>query len=399
MCLAGGTLALTMVAPCADAGGAEFKSLYSFGAGTNDGANPESGLVPDGLDGFYGTTTNGGNADGGCDGGCGTIFDITRTGSETIIYAFPYGTNGAFPIAGLTQQRDGSYVGTTQNGGAYGEGMVFELTPYDAELVLYSFRGGRDGAAPRAGLIADKAGNLYGTTSDGGGKGCYDHYGCGTVFELSPDGEETVLHSFSAGRDGNFPWAGLLLDKEGNLYGTTVYGGAQNCGTVFKLTPQGAETVLHAFKGGSDGCNPYYAPIADDQGNLYGTTFFGGAEGCEDGCGTVFKISPEGAETVLYAFQGGEDGDLPFSGVIADKSGNLYGTTSQGAGTGCDAHEGCGMIFKLTRDGSEILLHTFVGSDGAYPEGGLLLDKNGNLYGTTNGGGANGYGTVFELKS
>ena len=252
--------------------------------------------------------------------------------------------------------------------------------------MLYSFTGS-DGSEPFAGLIADSSGNLYGTTQSGGASG-----GHGVVFKLSPSGTETVLHTFTGGSDGGIPRAGLIADTGGNLYGTTAGGGASNAGTVFKLSPSGTETVLYSFTG-SDGSGPFAGLIADSSGNLYGTTQSGGASG---GHGVVFKLSPGGTETVLYSFTGGSDGGTPRAGLIADSSGNLYGTTQFG-GPGCGG-VGCGVVFKLSPSGTETVLYSFTGSDGSGPFPGLIADSSGNLYGTTLSGGASGgHGVVFKL--
>jgi uncharacterized repeat protein (TIGR03803 family) len=270
------------------------------------------------------------------------------------------------------------------------------------DVILHAFTGGTDGAGPYGGLIADKEGNVFGTTL-GGGDACHDG-GCGTVFQIAPDDTETILYAFGNGKKFYLgPLAGLIADKDGNLYGTTVGGGNFNayhcgnsgCGTVFELAPDGTETTLYAFEGKSDGSEPYAGLIRDKPGNLYGTTLFGGNANCHAGCGTVFRIAPDGTETVLYSFKGGSDGEYPDGGVIADKAGNLYGTTSAG---GANA---AGTAFKLSPDGKEKVLHAFTGgSGGAEPYAGLILGKGGNLYGTTLEGGdpSCACGTVFEIK-
>ncbi len=252
----------------------------------------------------------------------------------------------------------------------------------------------------------DALGNLYGTTENGGsGGGC--SFGCGTVFKLDPAGNENVLHSFTGSPgDGGRPVAGLIMDTAGNLYGTTAEGGSgtctgingvpvSGCGTVLKLDPSGNETVLHSFTGGSDGIQPLAALILDQAGNFYGTTELGGSFGS----GTVFKLDPSGNETVLHTFTGGNDGAAPlFAGLIMDTAGNLYGTTQNGGGSS-NCSVGCGTVFKLDTSTNETVLHSFTGSpgDGARPVAALIVDKTANLYGTTTGGGASGLGTVFKL--
>jgi uncharacterized repeat protein (TIGR03803 family) len=216
--------------------------------------------------------------------------------------------------------------------------VVFKLSPAATESVLYSFTGGTDGANPEAGLIADSSGNLYGTTTSGGASGF------GTVFMLSPAGTESVLYSFTGGTDGGFPTAGLIADSQGNLYGTTSGGGAMpggdGYGVVFALSPSGTETVLHTFNF-NDGSRPYGGLIADTKMNLYGTTAFGGTSRA----GNVFKLPQAGQMTVLHSFAG-SDGANPVAGLIADSKGNLYGTTEQGG-----AAPGGGAVFKLTGTG------------------------------------------------
>jgi len=273
---------------------------------------------------------------------------------------------------------------------------VFEVTPSGNETVLYSFAGAPDGAYPGAGggLVFDANGNLYGTTTAGGDNNN------GTVFEVTPSGKETVLYSFCPDypycTDGYDPNGGLVFDKKGNLYGTTPYGGV-GPGTVFKVTPSGKETVLHSFAGGRDGDFPYAGPVFDKKGNLYGTTGSGGA----NGKGIVFKVTPSGKETVLYSFcsrSGCTDGNGPPAGLVFDKKGNLYGTTEYGGDSSCGAPYGCGVVFEVTPSGKETVLYRFTGdSDGWNPLAGLVFDKKGSLYGTTYNGGTTNHGTVFKL--
>ncbi len=250
--------------------------------------------------------------------------------------------------------------------------------------VLHSFVGGSsDGAAPQSGLIRDKNGNLYGTTVYGGSSNF------GVVFRVATNGRFTVLHSF-AGSDGGYPQHGsLLMDTKGNLYGTNQQGGAAgNCGVVYKLSKSGTLTVLHSFAGGTtDGCGAVGTPAMDRLGSLYGTTFEGGASNE----GIVWKVSKRGTETVLHSFAGGTtDGGHPYAGVIRDAKGNLYGDTFEGGATGV------GTVYELSK-GTLTLLHSFAGSDGAYPVGGVIRDAQGNLYGTTYQGGSSASGTVWKL--
>ncbi len=326
-----------------------------------------------------------------------------------VLYQFPLRKTGSNP-SGLLRV-NGNFYGTTAFGGMSNEGTVFELTSEGALTNLYSFaRNGSDGRTPTVGpLLRDRAGNLYGTTEAGGDLKCISvnpsQKGCGTVFKLSPEGKETILHSFSGSpTDGATPLAGLTADSAGNLYGTTYVGGAGcadgvegGCGTVFKITPAGVETVLYSFTGGADGSLPYYVVLLiDSAGNLYGTTTTGGDLSCTDsrqGCGVVFKIDPTGNETVLYAFTGGKDPEYPFAGLARDSNGNLYGTAIAGGNTCRD----CNLVFKLDQTGKETVLYLFpedVGTASA-----LLLDPAGNLYGTTPYGGSFQDGTAFELSS
>ncbi|MGD0190525.1 MAG: choice-of-anchor tandem repeat GloVer-containing protein [Rhizomicrobium sp.] len=266
------------------------------------------------------------------------------------------------------------------------------------EKTLYSFAGGSaDGAEPWGTLVADASGNLYGTTHVGGTGTQCGTGGCGTVFEIAPNGMETILYNFAGGCDGAWPWAGVTLDKSSAIYGTTTAGGScdgKGHGAVFKLAPDGTETVLYSFQSASDASIPYGNLVMDKSGNLYGTTLGGGTAGY----GTVFKLAASGSETILHSFsRGTSDGFQPWAGLVMDKSGNLYGTTVYG-GSNCD-DPGCGTVFKLAPDGTETILHSFEGSDGELPYAGLLLGEKKMLYGTTVLGGANSEGVVFSLKT
>jgi uncharacterized repeat protein (TIGR03803 family) len=331
--------------------------LYSFCSqnGCTDGENPVAGLVSDQNGNLYGTTEY-----GGVD--YGVVFELTANGKYTVLHSF-VGSDGENPYGGLVFDQKGNLYGTTVNGGTYGKGVVFKLTPKGKETVLYSFCAQNDcadGALPYAGLVLDQKGNLYGTTYSGGANSsdaCYGYYEyeCGVVFKLSPKGKETVLYSFCAQNgctDGAHPYAGLVFDQKGNLYGTTWLGGNNNacntggsgCGVVFKLSRKGTETVLYRFCAQDncvDGSLPGAGLVLGTNGDLYGTTQLGGAPGDR---GIVFKVSPEGKETVLHSFcwqDNCTDGAEPYSGVVFDQKGNLYGTT-QGGGP---AYRG--VVFKL----------------------------------------------------
>jgi uncharacterized repeat protein (TIGR03803 family) len=280
--------------------------------------------------------------------------------------------------------------GTTAYGGAYGHGVIFRIDTAGNETILHNFAGGRDGATPNAGLVEDTAGNFYGTTQYGG-RGC-DGQGCGTIFRISPAGQETVLYRFAGGANGASPLGGVAVDSAGTIYGTTWLGGIHSYGTVFMLDTSGNQTVLHSFAGGSDGANPLDSPVLDTAGNLYGTTSAGGPY-----YGTVFMIDTAGNESTLYSFTGGTDGASPYAHLLVDTSGNLYGTASQG---GCC---GQGTVFEFS-NGTLIALYGFSAApngtnlDGQFPMGGLITDSAGNFYGTAAGAGASGWGTVFEIQ-
>ena len=279
------------------------------------------------------------------------VFKLDPSGNETVLYNFTGGADGGGPSAGVVRDTDGNLYGTTAYGGdlsacgGHACGVVFKLDPTGHETVLYSFTGG-DGQTPLADLVRDKNGNLYGTTRDGGA------FGYGVVFKVDPTGNETVLYSFTGGADGAHPWAGVVRDENGNLYGTAGGGGAFGHGVVFEVDPTGKETVLYSFTGGTDGGFPYGGLVRDKQGNLYGTTAYGGdqMDPCDGLCGVVFKLDPTGKETVLYSFHGGADGADPMAGLFRDKNGNLYGTASSGGDFSgyCGIFGSCGVVFKIT---------------------------------------------------
>jgi uncharacterized repeat protein (TIGR03803 family) len=387
----------------------KFKVMHTFHGG--DGANPTGVLIRDAAGNLYGTTGVGGS--GNCSGGegCGTVFKMDKNGKEVWVHKFN-GANGANPYTGLLRDASGTLFGTTVFGGdtrcnpPYGCGTIFKLDKTGKkETVLHKFNGFPDGEFPQSLLVQDGAGNLYGVDSAGG------THSLGGVFKVSKTGKEKVLYSFTGGSDGCFPYPGVIRDSAGNLYGVTLQGGDGFCnngvGVVFKVDGSGNETVLHTFGGGSNGANPDSVLIFDSQGNLVGTTQNGGSSACGGtGCGTVFRVSLGGDETVLYAFcslSGCADGDRPLFGPLArDSKGNLYGTTIFGGTSACNGG-GCGTIFKLDPSGKETVLHSFTGgSDGAFPYAGLTFDASGNLYGTAGFGGAKCYGSntcgvVFKL--
>jgi len=295
-------------------------------------------------------------------------------------------TDGASARAGLVQGGDGDFYGTTQGGGSAGDGIVYKVSTDGALTVLHSFEGA-DGSTPSAGLVLGGDGNFYGTTSTGGSNGY------GVVFRMTPAGALTVLYSFGGtASDGVSPKSGLVQGADGAFYGTTTSGGSANDGTVFKITSEGALTILRSF-GGSDGANPAGALVQGGDGNLYGTTEFGGTKGGY-GYGTVFKMTPAGELTVLYSFSPDDgNGVYPCAGLAAGTDGNFYGTASAG-GSSDD-----GTIFKITPAGVFSVLHDFDGSDGAFPNASLLQGSDGNFYGTTSALGAGGNGTIFRSSA
>jgi len=319
----------------------------------------------------------------------------------TTLYSFKGAPDGNLPEAALVRDSVGNFYGTTVVGGTgtncyfgpIGCGTVFKVDNTGKETVLYSFTGGADGSEPTASLILDAEGNLYGTTSSGGADG--------VVFKLDTSGNESVLYNFTGGADGGEPAVGLIRDPEGNFYGTTSAGGnaacndGEGCGVVFKLDTTGNETVLYAFCQKSmcaDGEFPYGEVIRDARGSLYGTTVDGGSNAnctVSGGCGIVFKLDTTGKETVLHSFGGAPDGEEPYGSLIRDGAGNLVGITVQGGDVACnDIGLGCGIVFKINASGEETVLYTFTGgAAGAYRLAGLIRDAKGNLYGTTETGG------------
>jgi uncharacterized repeat protein (TIGR03803 family) len=421
-------LLLTLVTPAS--AGKKGQVLYIFSDQNIDGF-PRGNVVFDSSGNMYG------NSAGFCAFGlyCGQIWELTPTGDgqwqKIGLHDFGSvdgGVDGSNPIDGLTYGANGNLYGTAAYGGdlgcegapPVGCGTVYELLPKGNGqwkfTVIYIFQGdhfsGIYGRHPTAGVILDKAGNVYGTTNEGGPpKYCTNEgEGCGLVFKLTSrsDGglwKETILHRFVGGMDGANPSSKLIFDAAGNLYGTTGYGGSSQpcgyfigCGVVFKLTPTSTqeweETVLYRFSG-ADGAQPCCGLIFDAAGNLYGTTASGGAYGM----GTVFELDSGGNETVLHSFNG-NDGADPEAGLLFDSAGNLYGTTF-GGGTDTECPGGCGVVFKLmpTVDGWKEQSFSFTVSNGAGPLGGLTFGSDHNLYGSTEYGGKTlgQDGVVYEI--
>ena len=387
--------------------------VYSFNGSGGGPSLPYAGLITDSAGHLYGTTEFGGTYNHG------TVFEVIANANgkwtESVLYSFTGGQDGGQPSGGLTFDAAGNLYGTTNFGGSanckLGCGTIFKLTHgsgYWAETVVYTFTGGSDGREPYAGLVSDGQGNFYGTTLLGGNLDTVCSSGCGTVFKMSQSNGtwvESVLYAFAGGNDGAMPYAGLTFDGANNLYGATNGGGPYGSGTVFRLTAgqsgSWTESVLHAFTGGQDGSYPTGNLILDTAGNLYGTASKGGVKGY----GVVFKLSPTSGgtwqELVLHTFWNSPAAN-PAAGLVMDAAGNLYGTTLLGA----DLHScggGCGTLFKLSRSSSgswTFGVHYLFGraTDGYHPSGQLIRDAAGNLYGTTQAGGAYGAGVVFEIS-
>jgi len=351
--------------------------LHSF-SGNPDGSTPYGGFARDSSGNLYGTTAQGGTSN------LGTVFKTTSTGTTTVLHNFTGNPDGSTPYGALVIDSSGNLYGTTIQGGTSNSGTVFKTTSTGTTTVLHSFAGNPDGSNPYGGLALDSSGNLYGTTVIGGSSNT------GTVFKTTSTGTTTVLHTFTGNPDGSRPFGNLVRDSSGNLYGTTTQGGTSNLGTVFKTTSTGTTTVLHSFLGNPDGSTPYYdGLVRDSSGNLYGTTIQGGSHNL----GTVFKTTSTGTTTVLHSFAGNPDGSTPYAGLVADSSGNLYGTTVNG-GT-----SNIGTVFKTTSTGTTTVLHSLKGNpDGSLPYGSLIIDSTGTLYGPTTQGGTSNLGTVFKLK-
>jgi uncharacterized repeat protein (TIGR03803 family) len=393
---AAATIALLMSVEAADAQ-SRFEVLHTFAGGT-DGASPHAALILATDGSFYGTTGEGGAF------GHGAVFRMTPGGDVTILHAFAGGTDGASPAAALIEATDGNFYGTTVAGGDSGLGTVFRMTPDGTVTILHAFAGGStDGASPLGALLQAADGNFYGTTSRGGN-------GTGTVFTTTSAGTLTILHAFAALTrgvdDGDYPSAALVQATDGNFYGTTVYGGNFDPflhayhGTVFKMTPDGTLTILHRFRGDKDGSNPASALIQATDGNFYGTTTYSGSISAALGAafdpydgGTFFRMTPDGALTTLHAFP---TGGHPYGTLIQGTDGAFYGTTANNASCSCARD---GTIFRMTPDGTRAVLHAFTGGlDGATPYASLTQTTGGRFVAMTSRGGAAGLGVVFRLS-
>ncbi|MFL5238153.1 MAG: choice-of-anchor tandem repeat GloVer-containing protein [Rhizomicrobium sp.] len=385
------SLALTGLASVAPAQGWTLKTLYSFKGGS-DGSYPMGNLVRDNATGdLYGTTYRGGQDT--CDLNyhvpCGTVFKLARNGSKEILHSFT-GEDGGRPQAGLIRDAAGNLYGTTPDGGGacnggFGCGVVYKLAPDGTYTVLHSFEGGaNDGAFSQARLTRDKSsGDLYGTAPQGGDLNCdLNGYGCGVVFKLAASGSLTLLHAFHGGSDGTAPGLGVALDSSGSVVGTT-YDGGKGWGDVFKISPDGTKASLHTFNR-RNVSQPSGEFLEDKLGNLYGSSFGSARHG------TIFEITRDGKYELLHKFaKSGNywEGGGPLGQLVRDRSGVIYGTEYFSAG-----------IFQFQPDGTYELLHTFTGDEGSQLEGGLIADSHGNLYGMTADGGTYKQGTIYELK-
>jgi uncharacterized repeat protein (TIGR03803 family) len=378
-------------------GGDAYRMIYAFRKNHRDGTGPNGQLVAVNRV-LYGTTYFGGRLHGN-----GTAFSLTTSGTEHVIYTFKGASDGENPNGGLVAV-NGVLYGTTNGGGRGcrqepGCGTIFAITPAGQEHVVYRFKGGSDGIRPSGSLVW-LDGRLYGATSSGGttcpASGGSTEAGCGTVFSVDTSGNERVLHRFRGNSDGASP-NGSLLALDGKLYGTTYSGGAAgscdyNCGTLFEITTSGVEKVLHRFTGGSDGSNPSPGLVNVD-GVVYGTTAYAGANGtC---CGTVFKATPSGAESALYTFRGPPDAASPNGALIFDHN-LLYGTSSAGGKVCPLGYWDSGAIFAVSTAGAERVVHTFSCKWIFQPELGLLPFGHA-FYGSTERGGRAPYGSVFAF--
>lgn len=377
------------------------KLIYSF-AGNGDGEYTDTELVMDSAGNLYGTSVLGGTF------GSGTVFEISEAGVHTVLYNFTGGSDGAQPYKGVTLDAQGNLYGTAVTGGGGscegGCGVVYKLTKSGSswtQSVLHTFTGGTDGSGPGSPVAFDSKGNLYGTTPTGGTSGA------GVVYQLKPasGGGSTlkVIHAFTGGTDGNGGSAGrLLIDSAGNIYGVCTVGGANGFGNVYEMSPSGSNwtfTTLYSFKDQPDGASPDGGVVFDKSGNLFGTTYYAGG----NDMGTVYKLAHNSngtwTESVLYSFKGGMDGASPISSLVADSAGNFYGTTSEGGASAC----GCGVIFKMTKGTSgkwtESVVYRFPGKPSpGFAYNGMVADSTAShFYGATVHGGTDNDGAIYKL--
>jgi uncharacterized repeat protein (TIGR03803 family) len=369
-----------------DAYGQTLTTVWSF-TGANDGGSPMGGLVQVADGSFYGTTTYYDPT------GVGTVFRMSPSGIVTglWLYAGAYG-GGFYPQYGLIKGNDGNLYGTTSDGGINGAGSIYRMSTNGVPITLWSFTGGSDGEGPIPALTQGQDGNFYGVAQRGG------TYGWGTIFRLSPDGELTNLWSFTGGNDGlegrqGFA-AGLVQGNDGNFYGTTTAGGPEAYGTVFRITPAGDLTNLWAFDDGPNGGAPEATLALGVDGNFYGTATHGGTYNY----GTIFRISPCGEFTNLWTFTGGVDGGEPSGALLQGSDGNFYGVTHTTFPGDNGPQGGNGTIFRISPNGNLTTLWTFTGgTDGRWPYANLIQGCDGNFYGTTSAGGSGGEGVIFKI--
>jgi uncharacterized repeat protein (TIGR03803 family) len=351
-------------------------TVYAF-SGLTDGSTPYGSLLAGSDGNLYGLTYVGGQYGGG------EAFRIAPDGTQTVVYSFGAGSDGANPHGSLIQGSDGNLYGVTAYGGTYGHGVVFALNASGIESVLYSFGAGADAQDPYGSLLQASDGNFYGMSVHGGS------YGAGTVFMVSAQGSEMVLHSFGGTGDGQAPFGSLIQASDGNLYGMTSAGGDYSSGVAFRMTLQGAETLLHSFGSGTDGANPAGSLIQGSDGNFYGLTRDGGAYGT----GAVVALSGAGAESVLASLGAGSDGANPFGDLVAASDGNFYALARNGGASSA------GAVLRISYGGGESVVYSFAAApDGSAPYGSLTETPDGSLYGMTSGGGSGGTGTIFRVN-
>jgi uncharacterized repeat protein (TIGR03803 family) len=359
--------------------------LHSFFSG--DASNPNAGVVFGKKNNLFGLTPLGGDFNEGA------IYEVGPAGNEQVLYSFTDSKDGGDPQGTLAVDTAGNLYGSTCLDGAHKAGTVFKLSTSNTFSVVYAFKGGKDGSCPTGGMVFDKLGNLYGTSFSGGASNA------GTIFKLTPSGTHTVVYSFKGGADGSEPNGSLAITPTDTLYGTTSSGGSFGFGTLFELSPSNVHTVKWSFSGGTDGSSPNGGLVLY-KGVYFGTTIGGGT----GGAGIVYGWAPTHPNGlgIYWAFTGGADGGNPDAGVVSDKKGNLYGTTSEGGSSFL------GTVFQLqiaVAPITETVLHNFgLDPDGQFPRGGVVLDKSGNLYGTTSVGGSDstcedgfGCGVVFKV--
>jgi uncharacterized repeat protein (TIGR03803 family) len=353
-----------------------FSVLYNFGSNSGDPYGPSySGIVAQGRDGnLYSTAPKGGTC-------CGAAFQITPAGTLKIIHNFTGSANdGAFPQGGVTLGTDGNFYGTTYEGGSATAGAVFKVTPGGSATTLYSFTGGSDGAYPYAPPVEGNDGNFYGTTTAGGNTAVCNS-GCGTIYKITPAGALTTLYKFDI-THGYAPYGPLVLGTDGNFYGTAPNGTSANAGVIFRITPAGKFTLLFSFDL-THGENPFSGLVQGADGNFYGTTIYGGATGG----GVIFKITRSGNLTVLHNMNGTTDGARPYGGLVLASDGNFYGANAYGGTVNSNCADGCGTVFKITPKGAYSVLGKFDYTAGAQPEITPFQHTSGVVYGESTVGG------------